>query len=304
MAGIKWRKGFHATITTPLDPADIVYGHDVPVVLDPAHLHPGGVRRDLGAVRRPRPRPGPARRASPESSPEWPSSHVVTAFTVTRENEMSLSTLFRFGITPLFLFSGTFFPDQPTAQPAPEGRLCSRLCSTVSSWCAKSPYPGRRVGGDLAADLGPRRLSGGDDGDRHGPGGALARPEAQAMSVSAPSRLTPPRRMTPFRAQRIWERNYLVYRRVWKIIVHRVLRAGVLPVLDRDRDRVHGWGRARARRSPRRLPRLRRPGPDGGFCDERGGAGDDVQHLLPAQVRQRLRRDPHHPDGTSRHRGR
>jgi len=35
---------------------------------------------------------------------------TVTAFTVTRENEMSLSTLFRFGIIPLFLFSGTFFP--------------------------------------------------------------------------------------------------------------------------------------------------------------------------------------------------
>jgi len=34
----------------------------------------------------------------------------VTAFTVTRENETSLSTLFRFAITPLFLFSGTFFP--------------------------------------------------------------------------------------------------------------------------------------------------------------------------------------------------
>ncbi len=38
------------------------------------------------------------------------------------------------------------------------------------------------------------------------------------MSISAPSRLTPPRRMTPFRAQRIWERNTLVYRRLWKII--------------------------------------------------------------------------------------
>jgi lipooligosaccharide transport system permease protein len=29
---------------------------------------------------------------------------------VTREDEQSLSTLFRFAITPLFLFSGTFFP--------------------------------------------------------------------------------------------------------------------------------------------------------------------------------------------------
>jgi len=39
------------------------------------------------------------------------------------------------------------------------------------------------------------------------------------MSVSAPTRLTPRGRMTPFRAQRIWERNLLVYRRFWKIIV-------------------------------------------------------------------------------------
>jgi len=39
------------------------------------------------------------------------------------------------------------------------------------------------------------------------------------MSVSAPTRLTPGGRMTPIRAQRIWERNYLVYRRLWKIIV-------------------------------------------------------------------------------------
>lgn len=39
------------------------------------------------------------------------------------------------------------------------------------------------------------------------------------MSVSLPTRLTPPGRMTPFRAHRIWERNYLVYRRVWKVIL-------------------------------------------------------------------------------------
>ena len=38
------------------------------------------------------------------------------------------------------------------------------------------------------------------------------------MSISAPTRLTPTGRMTPFRAQRIWERNYLVYKRLWKIV--------------------------------------------------------------------------------------
>ena len=38
------------------------------------------------------------------------------------------------------------------------------------------------------------------------------------MSVSAPTRITPTGRMTPFRAQRIFERNMLVYRRLWSVI--------------------------------------------------------------------------------------
>lgn len=38
------------------------------------------------------------------------------------------------------------------------------------------------------------------------------------MSIDAPSRITPIGWMTPFRAQRIWERNYYVYRRLWKIV--------------------------------------------------------------------------------------
>jgi lipooligosaccharide transport system permease protein len=38
------------------------------------------------------------------------------------------------------------------------------------------------------------------------------------MSVSAPTRITPTGRMSDFRAQRIWERNFLVYRRLWKVV--------------------------------------------------------------------------------------
>ena len=38
------------------------------------------------------------------------------------------------------------------------------------------------------------------------------------MSVQAPSRITPLGKITPFRAQRIWEHNYIVYRRLWKIV--------------------------------------------------------------------------------------
>jgi len=39
------------------------------------------------------------------------------------------------------------------------------------------------------------------------------------VSVSAPSRLTPVGRVTPFRAQRIWEKNFVSYRKFWKVVV-------------------------------------------------------------------------------------
>lgn len=38
------------------------------------------------------------------------------------------------------------------------------------------------------------------------------------MSVSAPTRITPIGKVTPFRAQRIWEKNFYAYRRMWKIV--------------------------------------------------------------------------------------
>ena len=38
------------------------------------------------------------------------------------------------------------------------------------------------------------------------------------MSVQAPFRITPLGSVSPFRAQRIWEKNYLAYRRLWKVV--------------------------------------------------------------------------------------
>lgn len=38
------------------------------------------------------------------------------------------------------------------------------------------------------------------------------------MSIGTPTRITPLGKMSPFRAQRIWERNYYVSRRIWKLI--------------------------------------------------------------------------------------
>jgi lipooligosaccharide transport system permease protein len=108
MAGIKWRKEFHGAITTPLAPADIVVGR----------FYWGAIRLSFmlgvfaiiavlfGALEM-----GPALLAVPPGVLTGLAFQtVVTAFTVTREDETSLSTMFRFGIIPLFLFSGTFFP--------------------------------------------------------------------------------------------------------------------------------------------------------------------------------------------------
>jgi lipooligosaccharide transport system permease protein len=108
MAGIKWRKDFHGAITTPIGPGDIVIGR----------FYWGAIRLTFmlgvfavisvlfGALEI-----VPALLAVPPGVLTGLAFQtVVTAFTVTREDETSLSTMFRFGIIPLFLFSGTFFP--------------------------------------------------------------------------------------------------------------------------------------------------------------------------------------------------
>ncbi|MGH8871333.1 MAG: ABC transporter permease [Acidimicrobiia bacterium] len=108
MAGIKWRKGYHGAITTPLGPRDIVLGSVVwgAIRLTFVLLVFAVISVLFGALE-----VGPALLAmAPGVLTGLAFQTVVTAFTVTREDETSLSTLFRFGIIPLFLFSGTFFP--------------------------------------------------------------------------------------------------------------------------------------------------------------------------------------------------
>ncbi|MEX1125274.1 MAG: ABC transporter permease, partial [Acidimicrobiia bacterium] len=108
MAGIKWRKEFHATITTPISPADIVYGRFLWCIIRLTFILVvfAVISVLFGALEI-----GPALLAVPPGILTGVAfTTVVTAFTVTQEDDTSLSTLFRFGITPLFLFSGTFFP--------------------------------------------------------------------------------------------------------------------------------------------------------------------------------------------------
>ncbi len=108
MAGVKWRKEFHGAITTPIGPADIVVGRFLWGVIRLTFMLVvfAIIAVAFGALEI-----SPALLAVPPAVVTGLAFQTaVTAFTVTREDETSLSTLFRFGIIPLFLFSGTFFP--------------------------------------------------------------------------------------------------------------------------------------------------------------------------------------------------
>lgn len=108
MAGLLWRKNFHGTVTTPLGPADIIWGRLI-----------WGVGRLVfvlgvfaviavlfGALEL-----GPALAAIlPGVLTGVAFTTAITAWTLTQKDGRSLSTLFRFIIVPMFLFSGTFFP--------------------------------------------------------------------------------------------------------------------------------------------------------------------------------------------------
>jgi lipooligosaccharide transport system permease protein len=107
-AGFKWLKTFDAMIATPITVRDIVLGHLYWLVVRLAIVT--GVFMVVaflfGAFR------------SPTFFLAWPSAILtgvafgicMSAWTATRKTEQSFSIIFRFVVTPLFLFSGTFVP--------------------------------------------------------------------------------------------------------------------------------------------------------------------------------------------------
>jgi len=108
IAGFKWNKTFEAMIATPQGVRDIVLGHlywlivRVGIVTGVFLI----VSFVFGAI------------TSPTAVLAWPAAILtgisfampMAAWTATQQNEKSFSVIFRFIITPLFLFSGTFFP--------------------------------------------------------------------------------------------------------------------------------------------------------------------------------------------------
>ncbi|MBA2529647.1 MAG: ABC transporter permease [Euzebyales bacterium] len=108
MAGVKWQKTYHAALATPISARDLVHGHLIWVLVRLLMTVTAFfvVMALFGAARL----PGGAVAVLPAVLTGMAFAAPVTAFAVRLENDYHLSSLFRFGIVPLFLFSGTFFP--------------------------------------------------------------------------------------------------------------------------------------------------------------------------------------------------
>ena len=105
---VKWNKTYQAAVASPLRPADVFHGHVLFLTL---RLTMNGaiflaVATALGGVR------------SPWALAALPVAVLtglafgtpIEAWSVTRTRDTSFAMIYRFGMIPLFLFSGTFFP--------------------------------------------------------------------------------------------------------------------------------------------------------------------------------------------------
>jgi len=108
MASIKWIKTYHAMLATPLGVLDVMVGHLVWIAVrvflsSTVYL---GVMMLFGATRS-----ALALLALPAAVLTGMAfSTPVAAFAAGRDNDSGFAALFRFGVTPMFLFSGVFFP--------------------------------------------------------------------------------------------------------------------------------------------------------------------------------------------------
>jgi len=108
MAAVKWLKTYDAMLATPLRVRDVLMGHLTWIALRVAMTCTVFlvVMTLFGATK------------SPEAIFLIPAGILtglafaapIASYAVTRERDVGLISIFRFGIIPMFLFSGTFFP--------------------------------------------------------------------------------------------------------------------------------------------------------------------------------------------------
>lgn len=108
MMGMKWAKHYDVALNTPLRARDLVYGHfgwvtlrlagtSLVFVVIMAFFNAVDVGRGLLAI-------------FPAVLTGLAFAGPLAAYSAQLENDTGLSSVFRFVITPLYLFSGTFFP--------------------------------------------------------------------------------------------------------------------------------------------------------------------------------------------------
>lgn len=108
MAGMKWRKTYHAALSTPMRPFDLVGGQLVFVTF---RLVVTSVVFAIAISLFGAADFGRAMLATiPAVLTGLAFAAPITAFAGNLERDQALASLFRFGIVPMFLFSGTFFP--------------------------------------------------------------------------------------------------------------------------------------------------------------------------------------------------
>ncbi len=108
MGAVKWQRQYHAMLAAPLGPVDLVVGHAAFIVLRVAIAAVAFtlVAALLGAL------PSPLAVVAVLVAVLCGAAHVpaVMAFSAAQENDYYFALLFRFGVLPMFLFAGTFFP--------------------------------------------------------------------------------------------------------------------------------------------------------------------------------------------------
>jgi lipooligosaccharide transport system permease protein len=108
IAGLQWQKVFHAMYATPISPRDIVLGNLTWIAIRLTMI--ASIFTVVMALF--------VAAASPLIVLGIPAAVLtgmafatpIAAFAATQRTPEKFNTIFRFGITPLFLFSGTFFP--------------------------------------------------------------------------------------------------------------------------------------------------------------------------------------------------
>jgi lipooligosaccharide transport system permease protein len=145
MAGIKWIRFFHATVATPVTVEALVLGQ---LVWTAIRLAAGSaiylaVLALFGVV------------DSPAAVLAVPAATLcglafaapIAAFSSTQENDQWFPVIFRVGIVPLFLFSGTFFP----VEQLPD--VLQAIARVTPLWHGVELCRGAVLGGLSAADV-------------------------------------------------------------------------------------------------------------------------------------------------------